>query len=484
MSGSIQSRDFEIAHEGEMTALGADIAAVLSLGDQIGLVGELGAGKTTLARAILRRLAEDPTLEVPSPTFTLVQRYDEGRLPVRHADLYRISDPQEAEELGLGEPDAADLVEWPLTTLPITLEITFGADGAQARRIKLSAPESFALRLDRRRALARFVARTAFSEATERHLSGDASTRAYLRFLRADGVGAVLMDAPSFALPAGSYTHTARLADGNNRAFLAVGAALAARGLSAPKVHAADPDAGFLLLEDLGDEKIAKDGAPVAARYLRAAEALAAFHEAPLSLPLDDTVGGQFVPPTFDAALGAFEAGLYPQWLMQADPPADYTALWRAAIDALSRQDDRLALRDYHSPNCLWLEEREGVAQVGMIDYQDAMIAPAAYDVVSLAQDARVPIPPALEDAILARYTASRSTLDMDAFREAYHVLGAQRAARIAGVFRRLNDRDGKGAYLAHIPRMLETLQRNLCATPTLAALREWYAAHPPTVAP
>ncbi len=113
-----------------------------------------------------------------------------------------------------------------------------------------------------------------------------------------------------------------------------------------------------------------------------------------------------------------------------------------------------------------------------MIDYQDAMIAPSAYDVVSLAQDARVEIPRALQDAIVARYLAGRTGLDAERWRETYAILGAQRATRIAGVFRRLNDRDGKPQYLAHIPRMKRTIAQNLEAAPALAPLAAWFAQH------
>lgn len=94
-------------------ALGAELAAELAPGDLLLLQGDLGAGKTALARAIIRQLANDPTLDVPSPTFALVQPYDTARGAVLHADLYRLGDPREVDELGLlDNPDAIVLVEW------------------------------------------------------------------------------------------------------------------------------------------------------------------------------------------------------------------------------------------------------------------------------------------------------------------------------------------------------------------------------------
>jgi aminoglycoside/choline kinase family phosphotransferase len=172
------------------------------------------------------------------------------------------------------------------------------------------------------------------------------------------------------------------------------------------------------------------------------------------------------------------EVALFPEWYARTPPDPAFEALWRDVIGRLPREADRLALRDYHSPNLLWLPDRQGIARIGVIDYQDAMIAPAAYDVVSLAQDARVDVPDDLEAAILARYLAGRPGLDGDAFLTAYRVLGAERATRILGVFRRLNDRDGKPQYLPHLPRLRRALARNLAAEPLLAPLRDWFARH------
>lgn len=468
--------DIEIADEASMARLGYDIAAILRPGDHIGLVGDLGAGKSTLARAIIRAMADDPDLEVPSPTFTLVQPY-EGRVRIVHADLYRINDPTEVDELGLGDPDAAEIVEWPKTPLPITLSIEF-ADNESARHLTVTAPDDFAARLTRRFAMSHFIAGAGWGAAKRRPLKQDASTRSYERLFGANR-NAVLMNAPSFTPAPDSYLALARLADGNNNAFLAIGALLASRGLSSPKVLAADPQGGFILLEDLGDAKIAEDGAPIVERYEVAVDVLAHFHQSPPPQPIPGPEGPH-AAPRFDTTLAMREVVLFPQWFLRTETTAEYQALWQDVLGGLWRGDDHLALRDYHSPNCLWLPQRQGVARIGIIDYQDAMIAPSAYDVASLAQDARVPVPPALEERLVARYLAARPGLDTARWRTAYHIVGAQRATRIAGLFRRLNDRDGKPQYLAHIPHVLAALRRNLRATPALAPLADWFSRNSP----
>ena len=110
-------------------ALGAALAEELQPGDLVLLNGDLGAGKTALARAIIRSLADDPDLDVPSPTFALVQPYATPKGAVLHADLYRLGDPREVDELGLlDNPDAIVLVEWsersPEIVAAATLELT------------------------------------------------------------------------------------------------------------------------------------------------------------------------------------------------------------------------------------------------------------------------------------------------------------------------------------------------------------------------
>ena len=140
-------------------------------------------------------------------------------------------------------------------------------------------------------------------------------------------------------------------------------------------------------------------------------------------------------------------------------------------------------LRDYHSPNLLWLPEREGIARVGLLDFQDAVMGPAPYDLVSLLQDARVDVPDPLEIALLGRYVKARLGADPDfattGFVQLYVTLGAQRATKILGIFARLDRRDGKPQYLRHIPRIWRYLRRALIH-PAMTDLKAWYDAHVP----
>jgi hypothetical protein len=191
--------------------------------------------------------------------------------------------------------------------------------------------------------------------------------------------------------------------------------------------------------------------------------------------------------PSYDAGAMLTEVSLLIDWFWpalhgQEAPPAlaeEFAALWRPLLAEAEKADLGWVLRDYHSPNLMWLEGREGIKRVGILDFQDALKGPLAYDLVSLLQDARLDVPEALERELLARYCSARGAhsqhFSSDQFVSLYAMLGAQRNSKILGIFARLAKRDGKRGYLAHIPRVARYLERDL-AHPSLAALRRFYA--------
>ena len=146
--------------------------------------------------------------------------------------------------------------------------------------------------------------------------------------------------------------------------------------------------------------------------------------------------------------------------------------MWRDLLSKPAAAPKTWVLRDFHSPNLIWLDERADIAKVGIIDFQDAVLGPAAYDLVSLLQDARIDVPEPLELALLTRYIkarrASDDTFDPADFAELYAIMSAQRNTRLLGTFARLNRRDGKPQYLRHQPRIWTYLTRSL-AHPALA---------------
>jgi aminoglycoside/choline kinase family phosphotransferase len=161
----------------------------------------------------------------------------------------------------------------------------------------------------------------------------------------------------------------------------------------------------------------------------------------------------------------------------------EFVTMWRDLLAKPAAAARTWVIRDFHSPNLIWLDKRSGVAKVGIIDFQDAVLGPAAYDMVSLAQDARIDVPEQLELALLVRYIKARraadDTFDPAGFAELYAIMSAQRNTRLLGTFARLNRRDGKPQYLRHQPRLWTYLNRSL-AHPLLAPVRAWYSAHVP----
>ncbi|WP_428699278.1 tRNA (adenosine(37)-N6)-threonylcarbamoyltransferase complex ATPase subunit type 1 TsaE [Stappia sp.] len=485
----------ELVDEAATARFAEDIAMLLGPGDCVCLVGGLGAGKSTFARALLRALADDEALEVPSPTFTLVQSYQLTRFPVAHLDLYRLEDEEELDELGLDDvlQTGAALVEWPeraASRLPAARLVVRFEEGktATARRAGLLASDPvWRARVERTLAIRELIGRAGFSDAQRRYFQGDASPRRY-ETVRSGARRAILMNAaPPPAQPVLSdglsYRQLVHLADGVD-AVVAVAEALRARGLAAPRTLAVDVTAGLVLQEDLGRGAIVENGAPVPELYLAAAGLLAHLHQAPPEpvLPLPATGGPGYVLPEFDVRALTVEAELFLDWYLagSAVPGSreSFLRAWQPLLAQAASGPRNWVLRDFHSPNLIWRKEEDGLARLGVVDTQDAMIGPAAYDVASLAMDARVDIPVALERDIVACYVGLRrqadSAFDEAEFRRQYAIMAAQRATKILGVFTRLAVRDGKPAYLVHIPRVRDYLARAL-AHPDLHELADWF---------
>ena len=305
-----------------------------------------------------------------------------------------------------------------------------------------------------------FLAQVGWGQAAVVPLAGDASFRRYFRVI--DGARrAVLMDAPP--------PHE------DPRPFIALAEHLTEKGFAAPRILARDLDEGLVLIEDFGDLRVKEhvEDQPEAERdvYRRAVDLLAALHR----LPAAD------VPP-YDRAVYQREAGLLTQYYcpavgLQVDEEG-YVRAWDMVLPIVEQSSSPVVtvLRDYHAENIMLID---GTAShgLGLLDFQDALAGHPAYDLVSLLQDARRDVPPALEAAMLDHYRAiANPPADFDT---AYAVLGAQRNAKIIGIFTRLWKRDGKPRYLSYLPRMWDLLERDL-AHPALAPVAEWFAANVP----
>ena len=492
--------------EEQTNRLARHLASFVGPGDLVTLSGGLGVGKTTFARGLIRAILRDPEIEVPSPTFTLLQAYEHDLFAIIHADLFRLQSRAELEALGWEEmsQDALVLVEWPeragVDTATERLDVTFAlppaAAASEERIVTFTGSGAWRARLRLAKAAFDLLEARGWSEAKRDFIQGDASTRAYERLSR-PGESAILMISPP--RPDGPplkdgrpYSAIAKLAERVD-AFVAMAQGLAELGYSTPKILGRDLDDGVLIIEDLGHEGVIDAKGPIAERYGLATALLADLHRRDLPQALPIEASREHEIPRYDLEALLVEVELLVDWYVPhvvrspvpASARADFARHWRAALVPIVTGSRTWTLRDFHSPNLHWLPQREGLAKLGLIDFQDTVIGHPAYDLASLLQDARVDIPSELELKLLAAYTHARKladpTFDLASFAAAYATLGAQRATKILGIFTRLDRRDGKPQYLAHIPRLKKYLMRNL-THPVLHDLKLWYETNLPGV--
>jgi N-acetylmuramate 1-kinase len=270
---------------------------------------------------------------------------------------------------------------------------------------------------------------------------------------------------------------------------------LRALGFSAPYIYGEDLEAGLLLIEDLGSEPFTDKNSPIPERYAEATRLLAQLHGQTLPQILPVAGGIDHPIPPYDLEALLIEVELLLDWYvphiigtqLSGSARAEFVNLWTETLGEVLSTPASWTLRDYHSPNLIWLPEREGLQRVGMIDFQDAVLGSPAYDVASLLQDARVTVPPELELKLIGHYARERKAadraFDVSAFARAYAIMAGQRATKILGIFARLDRRDGKPHYLKHLPRIEAYLIRNL-AHPALGKLKVWYENYLPRLIP
>ncbi len=351
---------------------------------------------------------------------------------------------------------------------------------------------------------AAFLADAGWASATARPLAGDASTRSYVRMID-KGRNALLMIAPPGAEAAAcppeasasercalGYNAMARLAGPNLFAFLSIGETLRAAGLSAPEIYAVDAANGFALIEDLGDDLYTTAiaaGADEPELYRAAVDALITLRGAGLTPP--PTADYQML--VYDEIAMKAEVDLLAEWFwphmtgdaLSAEQYEAYNTIWSDIIADVSAPH-LMVLRDYHAENLLWLPNREAAARVGVIDFQDGLFGHAAYDLVSLLEDARRDVDPTLARSVLDYYSQQAvqfPDFDEERLRRDYAILGAQRNAKILGIFARLINRDQKPRYLQFLPRVEAHFRQNL-RSPALAELRHFFKDTLPELAP
>jgi aminoglycoside/choline kinase family phosphotransferase len=351
-----------------------------------------------------------------------------------------------------------------------------------------------------------FLTAAGLADAQAERMPGDASTRSYTRLHRTGAAPLILMDAPRAdeSPPCGrddtpqqrqaaGYNALQRLAACRVDAFVGADLYLRSLGLSAPEVVAFDVESGFAVLEDLGQDLFARRieaGEPPKPFYDAAIDLLVRLHAepAPSALPVPGHTPWPLL--TYDALALKTATDILPAWLPKLTPGLTFSddalAAWDSLWAPIHRRGEAGAKvfthRDYHAENLIWLDEREGLARVGLLDFQDAVLAHPAWDLAALLQDARRDVAPELEAAMLERYLDAGLQADRPAFLSDYAALATLNNVRVVGIFARLIARDGKPRYRAFLPRMWRILDRNL-AHPDLAELKAWFDQNVPPAA-
>jgi aminoglycoside/choline kinase family phosphotransferase len=317
-----------------------------------------------------------------------------------------------------------------------------------------------------------FLAGNGWEGAKRTQLPGDASFRRYER-LTLGGRNAMLMDAPP--------------PQENVDAFVAVARHLKSLGFSAPDIFAKDKANGFLIIEDLGEATFTRLLA--SSKDTTETELYQLGVDVLIELHRIETVG--VMPPgleDYDNDKLLDEALLLVDWTWPTvfgddDAPDDvrdaYRNAWLAVFAALGGQPPTLVLRDYHVDNLMILDGRQGIARCGLLDFQDAVCGPRAYDLMSLLEDSRRDVGNDLKDAMLERYLAAFPDIERPTFETAFAILAAQRHAKVIGIFTRLSRRDAKPAYLVHLPRLWRLLE-NAITHPALTPVAAWFDTHFP----
>ena len=333
-----------------------------------------------------------------------------------------------------------------------------------------------------------FLRAAGLGEAVRAPLPGDASTRRYERLTTLAGTSLMLMDQPPAmeSQPcdpswspaerrAAGWNAVARLSAGRIEAFAAVAEHMRHAGLSTPDIIAVDPAAGLAVIEDFGDDlfaRVIEEGEPPAPLYLAAVDALARLHMAGLLPPTMQGPGGEWPLLTYDAVALQGGADLFVEWLPKLHPDLVFgdAALdeWRDAWAPIAAMGEHKA----------WVVAHRDHRRVGLIDFQDAVLAHPVWDLHSLLQDARRDVPPELEAVAFEHYCAVMM-VDREAYRRDYVALAALNEARILGVFARLIARDGKPRYRQFMPRVWGHLNANL-KEPGLQTVAAWFERHVP----
>lgn len=461
-----------------------NLCKIIESNDVILLNGKIGSGKTTLARHIINQILQIDISEITSPTFNLYQVYENNNQKINHYDFYRIENDIDLQEIDLEDSlgEGITIIEWadkyqnylPDSYLEIEiLEIDC------FRTYKLRGCGSFKNRINKHNSLVSFLSKFKKPIIKVEKIQGDASKRIYKR-IQTKEESLILMIYDEKEKKENPSKLSEQIHD-----YVSICQYLSDINIRVPKIYAVDYKNQFLIQEDFGDLKYSEIFLKEDFRklYEPAIDTLIniAKNECPKNIKTDQAI---YKFEDYDKNIYLSEVNIFIDWYWPYvkgsvcidDIKLEFLEIWKNLLDKIS-DDKSLVLRDFHSPNLIFQPHGNGIGKCGVIDFQDALIGHPLYDLVSLAQDARVSIKLDQEFFLIEYYMKNLNfknyQFNNHEFMNQYNILGAQRALKILGVFARLSMAYQKHEYLIHIPRILDYINRNI-RNESLTSLSSW----------
>lgn len=475
---------YNIANIRELEDLARVISKILVKGDIVALIGEIGSGKTTFSKRLINELTSIHINEINSPTFNLYTIYDKNGVQVNHYDFYRVENSEDLLEIDLIESykSGITIIEWAdkyINALKNDYIEVHLKEKKNHREYQVIGRGSFRQRIKNANSLEYFLDQTNLKINRQEDIKGDASKRKYHR-LYTENSTLILMDSSQEKKIASPTKLSTSIND-----YIHICKYLEKINIRVPKLFYTDTENEYLIEEDFGDLQYSQVVSAGNFKELYQPAISTLLHITRINHPHDLEVDGmKYKIPEYDnmTYLNEIEIFIKFYWpykkghICSPSTQNEFMDIFNELLGKLS-SDKSLVLRDFHSPNLMFLNTEKNHRKCGVIDFQDALIGHPIYDLVSLSQDARVTITEEQENFLLEQYKVefdyNNYNFDKSTIMDQYCILGAQRSLKILGIFARLSIIDNRNDYIGHMPRIINYIRKNM-KNSNLSNLSNW----------